>query len=133
MNDFRLSVFLSVTSNLSFTKAALELNISQPAISKHISELESQYGVQLFVREGNKIKLTKNGELFLEHAKAINAKYKELEFEMNLVSQNDKGELTIGASTTIAQYVLPSIISKFMSRFPQIKLSLVTGNSQQIE
>ena len=67
MNDFRLKVFRSVAKNLSFTKAAQELFISQPAITKHIQELETEFSVQLFERQGNRIKLTPAGQLMLKH------------------------------------------------------------------
>lgn len=133
MNDFRLSVFLSVARHLSFTKAAEELNISQPAISKHIVELESGYGIQLFERSKSKVSLTPSGKIFKNFAQDIAGRYKELEFEMNLLSHHTTGEIVLGASTTIAQYVLPRIISRFMARFPEVRLSLVTGNSAQIE
>lgn len=63
MSDFRLKVFLSVAKNLSFTKASQELFVSQPAITKHIQELETCYQVRLFDRQGNKISLTEAGKL----------------------------------------------------------------------
>ncbi|MFI3267988.1 MAG: LysR substrate-binding domain-containing protein [Rikenellaceae bacterium] len=133
MNDFRLLVFIAVAKNLSFTKAANELRVSQPAVSKHISELEALYGVQLFERVKNGVSLTKQGAIFLVLAQEICQKYKDLEFEMNILSNNYSGNLIIGASTTIAQYILPKIIAKFMKRFPEIKLSLISGNTSQIE
>lgn len=64
MSDFRLRVFSSVAKNLSFTKASQELFISQPAITKHIQELETMYQTRLFERMGNKILLTDAGRLF---------------------------------------------------------------------
>jgi len=133
MNDFRLSVFLSVVRNKSFTKASNELHISQPAISQHIKELEKSYDVRLIARNKNTISLTPQGEIFLSYANDIHNKYQELEFEMNLASQNNKGKLILGASTTISQYVLPPIMAVFMKRFPDIELSLISGNSEQIE
>lgn len=133
MNDFRLLVFIAVARNLNFTKAANELNISQPAVSKHINELEAIYGVQLFERVKRGVELTKQGEDFYVLAQEICRKYKDLEFEMNILSNSHKGELVIGASTTIAQYILPKIIAKFMKRFPDVKLSLISGNTTQIE
>ena len=133
MNDFRLVVFLSVVRNLSFTKAANELHISQPAISKHINEIESLYGIQLFDRVNNKVHLTAQGRKFLTFAEEINRQYRELEFEMNILTQSHSGELIIGASTTIAQYLLPEIMSKFTNRFPDIKLFIMTGNTEYIE
>ncbi len=133
MNDFRLEVFNTVAEVLSFTKASQILHISQPAISKHIQELESSYNVRLFVRNKNKIELSPSGELFRTYSISIHKLYKELESEMALLSQNHKGELIIGASTTISQYLLPSIIAKYMARFPEVKLSLTNGNTLQIE
>lgn len=85
MSDFRLKVFYSVAKHLSFTQASKELYISQPAITKHIRELESLYGVRLFDRLGNKISLTDAGKLMLEHCEQILAAYRRLEYDMNLL------------------------------------------------
>lgn len=131
--DFRLRVFAAVARHLNFTKAANELHISQPAISKHIQELESAYGVRLFERAGHRITLTPAGEAFLKHAEQILEEYRLLGLEMNLHSGNFSGMLRIGASTTIAQYVIPEIVAKFIQRFPDIRLTLFSGNSEQIE
>ena len=84
MIDFRLKVFCSVAHNLSFTKASKELYVSQPAISKHIQELETEYSTRLFKRMGTHITLTPDGELLLSHAEKILKQYKQLDFEMNL-------------------------------------------------
>ena len=131
--DFRLNVFVEVARHLSFTKAARELFISQPAITKHIQELENIYKVQLFNRIGGKISLTPQGEIFLKHANEILAQYKLLANEMELVTEQFSGELKIGASTTIAQYLIAPLLADFIVRFPQVKVSLFTGNSEHIE
>lgn len=131
--DFRLKVFISVAHNLNFTKAARELHISQPAISKHIQELETGYGVQLFERRGNRVSLTTAGELFLKHAETITESYHALKLDMNLQSGTFSGVLRIGASTTIAQYILPELIAKFIKRFADIRFTMYTGNSEQTE
>lgn len=102
MSDFRLRVFSSVAKNLSFTKASQELFISQPAITKHIQELETMYQTRLFERMGNKILLTDAGRLLLEHCEKILEDYGRLEYEMNLLRNEHTGELRLGASTTIA-------------------------------
>ena len=133
MIDFRLKVFCSVARNLSFTKASKELYVSQPAISKHIQELEAEYSTRLFERMGTHIALTPEGELLLSHAEKILAHYKQLDFEMNLLTQRHVGELRLGASTTIAQYVLPTYLATFSQKFKQIKLSLINGNTRDIE
>ena len=85
MSDFRLRVFSSVAKNLSFTKASQELFISQPAITKHIQELETMYQTRLFERMGNKILLTDAGRLLLEHCEKILEDYGRLEYEMNFI------------------------------------------------
>lgn len=131
--DFRLRVFKSVAENLSFTKAAKELYISQPAISKHINELEQLYKVMLFERKGGKITLTHEGDVFLRHVRAILDSYGELAYDMELMSGSFSGEIKIGASTTIAQYLISPLLANFISRFPNIKVVLETGNSNLIE
>lgn len=85
MSDFRLKVFQSVAKNLSFTKASQELFVSQPAITKHIQELEAAYQTRLFDRQGSRISLTEAGKLLLEHCERILEDYKRLEYEMHLL------------------------------------------------
>ncbi|HZL09617.1 MAG TPA: selenium metabolism-associated LysR family transcriptional regulator [Prolixibacteraceae bacterium] len=133
MLDFRLNVFQSVARNLSFTKAANEMFITQPAISKHIKELESEFEVKLFNRIGNKISLTPAGCILRSYADHISTLHNEMKFELSQLTSNPEGNLRIGASTTIAQYVIPLILAKFNDRYPEIKLSLVNGNTEYIE
>lgn len=133
MSDYRLKVFLSVATHLSFTKASHELYISQPAISKHIKELEADFKTRLFERMGNSIALTPSGELLVEHAKQIMAAYQQLEYAMHQLHGDCVGELRLGASTTIAQYLLPSLLARFIELHPEVKLSLITANSREIE
>lgn len=131
--DFRLKVFIEVARYLSFTKAAKELCISQPAISKHIQELESMYKVQLFERNGVKISLTHEGGIFLKHARKIVEKYDSLRHEMELLSGGCSGELRIGADATMAQYFISPLIADFIVRFPHVKITVLTGSPEQIE
>lgn len=133
MGDFRLKVFQSVAKNLSFTKASQELFISQPAITKHVQELETAYQTRLFDRQGSKISLTESGKLLLEHCERILEDYKRLEYEMHLLHNEYTGELKLGASTIIAQYVLPAMLGGFIGKFPEVSLSLMNGNSREIE
>lgn len=133
MSDFRLKVFQSVARNLSFTKASQELFVSQPAITKHIQELETCYQVRLFDRQGSKISLTEAGKLLLEHSDKILDCYRKLEYEMHLLHNEYVGELRLGASTTISQYVLPPLLAKFVTKYPKVNLSLLSGNSREIE
>lgn len=133
MLDFRLRVFQSVARNLSFTKAAGELYITQPAVTRHIKELESEFEVKLFDRVGNKIQLTQAGQIFQRYADSILALHNELNFELHQLSGTYEGNLRIGASTTISQYVIPPMLARFHERYPEINLSLASGNTEFIE
>ena len=133
ITDFRLKVFKTVADRLSFTRAARELFISQPAVTKQIGELEKQLGTNLFLRQGNRIALTPQGEHLLEYANRILALYGELGDEFADRTAPPEGELRLGASTTIAQYVLPGLLARFRKRYPGIVLHVESGNTQQIE
>ncbi len=133
MADFRLQVFYAVAKNLSFTKAAQELFISQPAVTRHINKLEDQYQVLLFERQGNKLKLTPAGQTMLRHSERILQEYQQLEYSMNLLHHDHVGQLRLGASTTIAQYVLPPYLVRFVRDFPHANISMLNGNSRLIE
>lgn len=133
MFDFRLQVFNTVAKRLNFTKAAEELYITQPAVTKHIHEIENHFKVKLFDRNGAKIKLTPAGETLLQHTDALFSIYRNLEFEMNTLTKSHNGKLRIGASTTVAQYVLPPVLAAFHKKFKDIKVTLTINNTEQIE
>jgi len=131
--DFRLKVFFTVATRLSFTKAASELFITQPAISKHIQELEEEYKTKLFERNGSKIALTKAGETLLKHTKKIFEIYREIDFDLSTFSNERKGLLRLGASTTIAQYIISPLLARFHQKLEAVKVNLLNGNTEQIE
>lgn len=133
MDDFRLKVFITAARTLSFTRAAEQLCISQPAVSKHVAELEARYGLQLFTRRGSRLELTDAGRTLLDAAERLADDYRRLEYEMSLCTGQTEGELRLGASTTIAQYLLPPLLARFTTRFPQVRVSLLSGNSGQVE
>ncbi|RBQ11733.1 LysR substrate-binding domain-containing protein [Pedobacter miscanthi] len=134
MFDFRLQVFYAVARRLNFTRAAEEMYITQPAVTKHIRELEAHFRTSLIERSGNrKVSLTPAGETLLRYVKQISSIYSELEFDMNVQAKHHNGTLRIGASTTVAQYVLPPILAKFHEQFKEIKIVLLTANTEQIE
>jgi DNA-binding transcriptional LysR family regulator len=134
MLDFRLQVFYTVAKRLNFTRAAAELFISQPAVTKHIKELEASYKTTLFERSGNKkITLTAAGKVLLTYAEQLIAVYGELEYDMNLLNKEHGGVLRIGASTTVAQYILPKVLALFHKKFASVNVQLLTGNTEDIE
>jgi DNA-binding transcriptional LysR family regulator len=134
MFDFRLQVFYTVARRLNFTKAAAELFITQPAVTKHIRELETHFKTSLFERSGNKkIILTPAGKTLLTHVERVFDIYRELEYDMNLLEQQYNGVLQIGASTTVAQYVIPPILANFHKKFKDVEVHLITANTEDIE
>jgi DNA-binding transcriptional LysR family regulator len=130
--DFRLKVFYTVAQRLSFTKAAAGLFITQPAVTKHIKELEHQLNAQLFIRNGNSIVLTPAGKILLQYADRIFQTYTELETELAQLSNMEAGTLHIGASTTVAQTILPKILALFKKNYPAIDFTFVQGNTDMI-
>lgn len=133
MFDFRLKVFYTVAQKLSFTKAAQALFITQPAVTKHIRQLEQQLGVGLFRRNGNSVTLTAAGQLLLQHTQKIAEAYAALENDMAQLSNSMGGSIRIGASTTLAQYVLPPLLARFRTAHPSVHFSFATGNTEQVE
>jgi DNA-binding transcriptional LysR family regulator len=131
--DFRLKVFYTVANRLSFTKAASELFITQPAVSKHIQELEEVYQIKLFDRTGNKIILTSAGKVLLEHTNKIFEVYRDIDFAMSAFVNEQRGLLRIGASTTISQYIIPPLLAHFHQKLKEVKVHLRNGNTEQIE
>lgn len=127
--DFRLRVFHEVASQLSFTKAASRLNITQPAVTKHVREMEQHMNVRLFNRHGNHITLTSAGEVVFRYAgKIINA-YRGMEVELSQIMEVEAGLLRIGASTTVAQTILPRLLALFRKAYPGVEFSFIQGNS----
>ena len=133
LTDFRLKVFKTVADRLSFMKAAAELLISQPAVTKQINELERLLGKPLFLRHGNRISLTDDGVRLLEYANRILALYGELRDAFVEEQGAFSGEIRLGASTTLSQYVLPGLLAKFRKLYPDVRVTLFNGNTEQIE
>ncbi|QIK54501.1 LysR family transcriptional regulator [Dysgonomonas sp. HDW5B] len=133
MLNFRLRVFYSVATFSSFTKAAEEMFITQPAVTKNIKELESELGIRLFNRISNKITLTEAGKLLLHYTEHVLTLDKKFMFDLGVLKQKFSGDLKLGASTTIGQYVLPPILAKFKMEQPEMELSLLNDNTQRIE
>ena len=131
--DFRLKVFYTVAQKLSFSKAANELFVSQPAVTKHISELESQLQTRLFNRNGSSISITPSGEILLRNAEQIFRLYEQLENELAQQTDIASGSFSLGASTTLAHYVLPRILAIFKKTYPSTDIHFLHGNSEFIE
>ncbi|WP_205500781.1 LysR family transcriptional regulator [Rufibacter psychrotolerans] len=127
-------VFLEVARQLSFTKAAQELFISQSAISKQVKALEEYYKMGLFDRNGATVSLTPAGKLLLQKLEQVKELQNELHEEFSQLNAQFSPQVTLGlgASTTISLYVLPPVLSAYLNQHPNVQLSLRNRNSQNI-
>ncbi len=132
MDDHKLKVFCTVAETKSFSKASEIIRLTQPAVSLQIQALEDNYGTKFFNRSGCIITLTKAGELLYKYAKEINALYMAAERDIGEFTGIVKGVITIGASSTIGNYVLPTVISEFRKKFPKVKIQLLIGNTKNV-
>ena len=129
MADRRLQVFHTVARLLSFTKAAEMLHMTQPAVTFQIRQLEEHFNTRLFDRTHNRISLTAAGERVFQYAEKIIALYGEMDIKVRELTGDVSGILIIGASTTIAEYMLPSLLGTFKEKHPDINLRLKVSNS----
>lgn len=132
MYDHKLKVFCTVAETRSFSKASEIIRLTQPAVSLQIQALEELYGTKLFNRSGCIITLTPTGEILYKYAKDINSLYTDAEKEIGKITGLVKGVVTIGASSTIGNYVLPSVISDFRKKFPKVNVHLLISNTKTV-
>lgn len=133
MADRRLQVFHAVAKQLSFTKAAEVLFMTQPAVTFQIKQLEEHFNTRLFDRGHGKISLTPAGDMVLEYAERILGLSSELDVRLGEMTGQIGGPLLVGASTTIAEFMLPRILGEFKSKYPNVKPRLIVANSESIE
>ncbi|WP_026763462.1 LysR family transcriptional regulator [Sediminibacterium salmoneum] len=135
MISTRHMVFMHVAELLSFSKASQVLFISQPAISKHIQLLEVQYQTRLFERKGLQIELTAAGQLLLSRLQTVKTIEQQTEFDISVLQDalQARGNLKLGASTTVALYILPRVMSAFNQQFQQVEISLLNRNSELVK
>src|SRR5438128_9669813 len=129
----QLEVFLAVAREKSFSRAAKKIHSSQPTLSEHIGELESDLGKKLFLRRGREVTMTEAGRVFEQYAaRAVTA----VEGARQALADLDglaHGSLLIGASTTPGLYVMPGIVAAVRATCPGVELKLQIANSQVIE
>lgn len=132
MADRRLQVFHAVARLLSFTKAAEVLHMTQPAVTFQIRQLEDQFDTRLFDRTHNRVSLTEAGKVVFEYAERIFELYNEMDNAIREMTNDISGTLTIGASTTISEYMLPALLGEFNAKNPDVRLRLRVSNTEGI-
>lgn len=131
--DFpRLRVFRTVAQRLSFSRAAEELHMSQPAVSKHIRQLEAELGAPLFQRLGNRVELTEAGRLLADYAQRVSVLTDDVRRVIRELAGVQRGHLRIGASTTPGLYLLPEILARFQKQYPGVEVAFAITNSADV-
>jgi DNA-binding transcriptional LysR family regulator len=132
MADRRLQVFHTVARVMSFTKAAEILHMTQPAVTFQIKQLEDFFNTRLFDRTHNKITLTEAGKSVYKYAEQILELYARMADDIRELTGTVSGSLVVGASTTIAEYLLPKLLGGFKQNFPEVSIRLQVGNTENI-
>jgi len=133
MADRRLQVFFTVAKLLSFTRAAEQLFMTQPAVTFQIKQLEEHFNTRLFERSHGRIGLTPAGKLVMSYAGRILDLSGEMETRVGELTGEVSGPLLIGASTTIAEFYLPRVLGEFKALHPRVQTHMTVGNSETIE
>ena len=127
-----LKTFVTLVEVKNFTKTAEILLMSQPSVSLHIKNLEKEFQTILFQRSPKHLKITPTGEILYERAKQIITIYEQTKQDILEHHNSIKGELKIGASFTIGEYILPSILIDLQKDYPELELQVVIGNTGEI-
>ena len=125
----QLRVFMAVAENLSFTRAAQALYLTQSAVSHQVAALEKELASPLFVRHGRTISLTPAGLVLADHSRRVFGALREAELAVRQASRQDLGRLRVGASSTACQYIIPESLREFRECFPGYTLSIIPGDT----
>ncbi|SFD35764.1 transcriptional regulator, LysR family [Bacillus sp. OV194] len=130
--DQELLVFKTVVDKENFSLAAKELHITQPAVSRYIKVLENKMNSKLLERNNKMVRVTRAGEIVYHHAKEILSLYDRMESLVEGMMSIPAGKLSIGASYTFGEYILPHVIANLRRSFPLINPSISIGNTSEI-
>jgi len=132
MENFRLKVFRIAARHLNFRIAAEELLLTQPAITQQVKALESELGTALFDRTGGKLSLTPAGQALLPFANQLADLAQQARQAVAATTNSNAGSLSIAASQTIGQYLLPRLIAGFLAENPKVEITVHGGNTQTV-
>ena len=131
MLDFRMDTFLALCRTMNYTRAAEELNITQPAVTQHIQYLQRHYGVKLFQYRDKHLFLTEAGAALRSAALTMEHDERELMEHLPLL-QKGMQHLRLGATLTVGEYALPPHLGRYLKRHPDVALHLVVGSTRRL-
>ncbi|MFZ5590465.1 MAG: selenium metabolism-associated LysR family transcriptional regulator [Bacillota bacterium] len=132
MNLYQFHIFKTVADKKSFSGAAQALFISQPAVSMHIKSLEDHFGTRLFDRNTQQVTITEAGRILYEYVEKILLLLDEAEKDISALTGCIRGTLSVGASFTLGEYVIPQVLGCFKKQHPQVRALLKVTNTEQI-
>lgn len=130
--DQHLLVFVMAAEKENFSRAAEELHMTQPAVSQYIRSLEEMVGARLLERSNKYVRLTQAGEIVYHHAKEILNLQTKMQRLVDDLANKTSGPLSIGASYTFGEYVLPHIMAKMLDSYPLVRPAITIGNTKEI-
>lgn len=131
MLDIKVETFLSVCQEMNYTKAAKKLNITQPAVSMHIKNLEDYYGVPLFAFEGKRFQLTKYGKLLYDSLLSMQNNEKYLKEQLRII-KNKSNIINMGATLTVGEFMIAKSISHYIKSHPEADVSVIVSNTKEL-
>lgn len=126
MLSAKVETLIAVSETLNFTRAAEQLNLTQPAVSHHIKQLEEELGVKIFIRDGNGLKLTPEGEVVLKYARRMNALYTNLQTALADEKRNIN-RLTVGITHTAESNPIAEVLATYSSKHDGVRIKMVTN------
>lgn len=130
MLDYRVETFLAVCQTRNYTRASEMLSITQPAVSQHIRYLEEYFGVKLFSMKGKQIYLTSEGEEVYQLARILNLNITK--FKEHLLTDTGSKEISLGATKTIGEFIMPSIIAAYVREYPNRVMKMKVGSTSSL-
>ncbi|WBX81616.1 LysR family transcriptional regulator [Virgibacillus salarius] len=127
-----LRTYVALVEERNFTKTAEKLHISQPSVSLHIKNLEKEFGTELIIRSPKSMQISPTGEVLYHRAKQILTIYEQTKQDIMEHHQTIKGNLKIGASFTIGEYIIPDLLVELQDKYPELTLEVVIGNTEEI-
>ncbi len=132
LESTRVQVFRAAARELNFRRAAESLRISQPAVTQAVRALEDELGVRLFDRSRGRVHLTEGGTALLGFAEQQRAAAEEMVAELQEIAGGRPGDLRVGASQTIGQYLLPELLARFLLQHPEMRTAAMSGNTDEV-
>lgn len=128
----QIQYFIEVAKLEHVTEASYALHVAQSAVSRQIFKLESELGVDLFIREGRKVRLTPIGKLFLGHMQQVMQGIEKAKQEIEEYLDPERGKVRIGFPSSLASYLMPTLISAFRERYPLVQFQLQHGSYREL-